>query len=522
MKKFLALFLSAAISTACLAAVGCGEKQPDDENSLIIDIWEAGYGTSFLERAAAAYEEKNPGKQVFVNVSSDSEKLRVELPSGPRNIPTDIYFGAGVYFDLISIGETTIAGEHYDHMLADLSAVYEATPEGEDRTIAEKLTPSYVDYYEVDGKYYMLPWAGGMGGLVYNKDMFEENGWEIPRTTDELFELCDTILTEGDGVYPFFYSGIEPYWDFVYDVWFAQYEGLEAFNKSWEGEYYDEARGSYVFGPEIMAMNGKYETLLVMEKILNQIPADGSVYTHPNSSVATYTEAQLYFLMGQSAMMPNGDWLENEMRENNTGVNMSFMPIPVISALGTKLGISEEQLRAAVDYVDGNTSQKPDLSDETLGRVREARSIVKTIGVNHTIAVPVYSNAIPLAIDFLTFLFSDEGMGIYFEETGGSQLPGTFDVTSMPGYAELSVFQLSRCDILNEEANVIYTNVKNPLYFKGGLSVFTNIASWGRLESMLSSSEPEYKKDAYDIYTGNLDYVRRNWSSICTKAGILA
>ena len=34
-------------------------------------------------------------------------------------------------------------------------------------------------------------------GILYNKEMFEENGWEIPTTWDEFIELLDTIQASG-------------------------------------------------------------------------------------------------------------------------------------------------------------------------------------------------------------------------------------------------------------------------------------------------------------------------------------
>jgi raffinose/stachyose/melibiose transport system substrate-binding protein len=44
---------------------------------------------------------------------------------------------------------------------------------------------------------YALPYAANAAGVLYNKDMFEENGWEIPETWDEFISLCDTIKAQG-------------------------------------------------------------------------------------------------------------------------------------------------------------------------------------------------------------------------------------------------------------------------------------------------------------------------------------
>lgn len=47
-----------------------------------------------------------------------------------------------------------------------------------------------------DGLFY-LPGPSNIYGLVYNKDMFEKYGWEVPETQDEFIALCKTIEAQG-------------------------------------------------------------------------------------------------------------------------------------------------------------------------------------------------------------------------------------------------------------------------------------------------------------------------------------
>ena len=42
-----------------------------------------------------------------------------------------------------------------------------------------------------DGKYYMVPWASGPSGLVYNTNYLKNEN--LPNTTDELIKLVDDI-----------------------------------------------------------------------------------------------------------------------------------------------------------------------------------------------------------------------------------------------------------------------------------------------------------------------------------------
>jgi ABC-type glycerol-3-phosphate transport system substrate-binding protein len=70
---------------------------------------------------------------------------------------------------------------------------------------------SFVDNYymtavdsclDADGKLYYLPGPMDVYGIVYDKTMFEENGWDIPHSYSEFAALLETIRETGDGVVP--------------------------------------------------------------------------------------------------------------------------------------------------------------------------------------------------------------------------------------------------------------------------------------------------------------------------------
>ena len=51
---------------------------------------------------------------------------------------------------------------------------------------------------------YAVPYAANAAGVLYNKDIFDEYGWEIPTTWDEFTALCEDIQAEG--LQPFFFG----------------------------------------------------------------------------------------------------------------------------------------------------------------------------------------------------------------------------------------------------------------------------------------------------------------------------
>ena len=65
----------------------------------------------------------------------------------------------------------------------------------------EKIKKSYLDidkeleFIPEDGVY-GVPYVGNASGILYNREMFKQHGWEIPTTWDELISLCEEIKKE--------------------------------------------------------------------------------------------------------------------------------------------------------------------------------------------------------------------------------------------------------------------------------------------------------------------------------------
>ncbi|MCM1136724.1 MAG: extracellular solute-binding protein, partial [Clostridium sp.] len=59
------------------------------------------------------------------------------------------------------------------------------------------LSTSILDQVSIDGGVYLLPVSNAMYGILYNKTLMEENGWELPRNFDELETLCAEIRASG-------------------------------------------------------------------------------------------------------------------------------------------------------------------------------------------------------------------------------------------------------------------------------------------------------------------------------------
>jgi raffinose/stachyose/melibiose transport system substrate-binding protein len=51
--------------------------------------------------------------------------------------------------------------------------------------------------FKKDGKLYGLPRNTDVMGFYYNQKMFDDNGWKVPTTYEELLELCNKINDSG-------------------------------------------------------------------------------------------------------------------------------------------------------------------------------------------------------------------------------------------------------------------------------------------------------------------------------------
>ena len=492
------LMVVTLFSTAC-------KRVEDKEDVLYIHITYAGNGYKFVEDLAAKYTEIY-GKEVDVTATNVGELVRTKLKAGKKNNNVDLFMAIDQMFDLVAMGKNALPG--YDSIFADLSDVYNSYGYNSDVKIKDFIRAETVEFYDVNGSLYTIPYIENVMGLVYNETIFKQYGiTQVPRTTDELIEVCEVLKGK---IPAFTYAGKYDYWKNVYMAWWAQYEGMDNIDLFFEGK---DSTGMYSVNCYKQA--GRLYALEVLEELLS--PDNG--YSDRNANTYEFTEAQVYYLEGNAAMMPNGDWLENEMAANfsEDNLNIKMMRTPIISKLGEKLGISEQQLRDVIDYVDGVSETKPDVSDNVIKAVEDAR-IIQMGGSNAAPAfIPVYSNAVDMAKDFLRLMYSPTGAEIVMRATGGVVLPVNYDYSNTEGYNDLSVFQQSKLEITSK-VNYVFESRKNPMFYAGGLTSF--FVDSGCLEKNLGTNSEKDRTTAKALYQADIEYYSTRWDSIMSQAGV--
>lgn len=405
--------------------------------------------------------------------------------------------------------------------LEDITSVYNSTYEGEDKAIKDKMNQSLYEYIEAkDGKRYQMFSQNSVSAFCYNADTLDEafgkGNWELPRTTDELFDMGDQLKSKR------YYTiglatGINYNWDYIGTVWWAQYDGVESFEHYWYGEYKDAATGEWKQGVQINDSDGRKYSL----KALSRLLFNKNGYSHSLASHMNFQEAQRAFLGGgyvddkkKVAFMVNGDWLENEMSSYllTHPQNIGMMRAPVISDIIGKLPTvnSDAKLSQVVQAVDEGKTSLDGVSAEDFQIVRNARLMGYTATPNYPIGIPANrpANKKALAKKFLTYLYSDRAQKIIAKELKGLCYPTGYVPDDS---VTVSDFVRSRLNAFGNDMIPIFPHNKSQMVYRGGLGDLVNASNpdsklYGgtTAESILATS----KKGLQDNWSNYLDALK--------------
>ena len=283
--------ISAVLAVSMLAAVilpGCGS----DENSGKTEIEILQY-----KPEAATYFDQ---VEEQFNATHDDIHLTISSPNDASTIMRTRFIRED-YPDIIGIGGDINYSYYVDaDILADVSD-YEGLSD---------VKQSYIDILEnleitpKDGTY-GVPYVANAAGILYNKDMFEEHGWEIPESWSELIDLCEDIQAEG--ILPF-YFGFRDTWTCL-----APWNSL-AVDLAPADTCQQVNAGETTFSEEYVE---------VAEKCLELVsygPEDPFAYG--------YNDACTAFANGESAMYPIGSYAVPQILSVNPEMNIDSFVTP--------------------------------------------------------------------------------------------------------------------------------------------------------------------------------------------------
>lgn len=190
-KKMMSLFL-ACLMPAPLLLSGCGDSGHDGKVEIELVQYKP-EAVDIFEQVAEKF-----------NSTHDDIYLKIDSPNDATTI-LKTRFVREDYPDIIGIGGDINYSYFIDSdILADVS----------DYAGMSDINQGYVDILEglefvpTEGTY-GVPYVANAAGILYNREMFKEHGWQIPTTWEELLALCETIQSEG--ILPF-YFGFKDTW----------------------------------------------------------------------------------------------------------------------------------------------------------------------------------------------------------------------------------------------------------------------------------------------------------------------
>ena len=246
MKKLTALLM---IIVMALCVFGACKKAAEDNTNyaaeLRIGYYQAGYGKEFMNYWTSEYNKAHPDEQIkfIVDDTVMASSIGTRLENSAELC--DIFFSLA----------TDWASWVRSGWVEPLDDLY--TMKNDDGTVfADAFTDGMEQYGQLNGERWVIPVSGASAtGFVYSQKLFDEQGWEIPQTVDDLYELvdkinqlpCNTDSNPLNDLAPFAWGGqVMSYWNSVVTRWWAQYDGAEkikAFYDPESAEVYKDRTG---------------------------------------------------------------------------------------------------------------------------------------------------------------------------------------------------------------------------------------------------------------------------------------
>ncbi len=280
-------------------------KEKKLKGTFELQIFSGGYGSEAWEYAIDEFQKLNPDLKITAHLDSNVNtqmKTRWAKDNPPdfvfldgTDVPTETWMAEGKLLDL---GEIYRTGKVY----------------GSDVLIKDHLKKGLTSSYKQTNKIYSMPVILSTYGTWYDSALFTQKGWSVPSNYEELNALCAKIKSSGTSpfIYPGKYSG--------YLVWGLLMPAVasEAVASGDRQYFYNVANATSgdVFKDE------RFKSAL--RKLESLVKAG---YFDKSSLSLDHITSQSAWLNHKAAFIPNGLWLENEMKNSiPSGFDMRYIP----------------------------------------------------------------------------------------------------------------------------------------------------------------------------------------------------
>lgn len=286
--KAAGLWLTGAAAMAALLS-GCGAKDSADGKTVVEIV-------SYKPEAVKAFE----ALEEKFNASHDNIELKIDSPNDAMTILKTRFIRED-YPDIIGIGGDINYSNFLDSdMLMDISD-YEGLSEIKESYLR---TDKELEFIPMEG-IYAVPYMANAAGVLYNKDIFEENGWTIPTTLDEFYALCEEIQAKG----------MQPLYFGFKDIWTCL--------APWNAICVDLAPSDIC--SQVNAGNAKFADAY---RPVAEVTRSLLAYAQPDPFAYSYNDACTAFARGESAMYVIGSYAVPQIKSVNPDINIDSFVFP--------------------------------------------------------------------------------------------------------------------------------------------------------------------------------------------------
>ena len=184
-------------------------------------------------------------------------------------------------------------------------------------TIRDDLQPLMDQYGSCEGRTSALPYSVMAASVIYNKEIFDAQGLDVPQTWDELIAVCDELKA----------AGIDPFYGTFKDDWTV---GQGWYDYTAGGsvdviDFFDAlAEEGETVGPDspVSFQKDFAEPMDQMMQLANE-------YTNADAASRGYGDGNLAFAKGEAAMYLQGPWAFSEIAKTSPDLPLGTFPLPM-------------------------------------------------------------------------------------------------------------------------------------------------------------------------------------------------
>jgi N-acetylglucosamine transport system substrate-binding protein len=292
-------------------------------------IFNGGYGIDYAEFAGKQVEGLQKG--TTVKVSPQTNIAQTLQPRFVAGNPPDVIDNSGANL----IGINTIRDQ-----LETLDDVINAT-NYEGKVIKDTLYSGVIEPGTFDGKFVQLNYALTVYALWYSASLFEENGWTVPKTYDEMLELGGKAKAKGK-----FLLG----WGKEAATYYQTMAIASAIKEGGD----DVRLALENLKPNCWSLPAVQAVFTGLKKIID------AGYVKPGGAGTQFTAAQAQWSNAQDFILyPSGGWIENEMKKDTKeGFKMTGAPEPTVTS-GSKMPWEALHSTAGEGYIVPSKAKNP-------------------------------------------------------------------------------------------------------------------------------------------------------------------